>query len=183
MELNKYLKGIKAGEEKSFEDLFKKIHSSICYYAYYLINDYSVAEDIVEDVLLNIWNNRENINIKSSLKSYIFKSVHNQAINVLLNRKIKKNSVNELISEEKWQFLMEVIICDDEIIEKIESQETENRIHEIINTLPEQRRKIFILSRFEGKTNLEIADSLNISVSTVKTHIYRALESIKTIFD
>ena len=122
---------------------------------------------------------RIRIKIKGSLRSYLYKAVRNQAINVLIHKNTRKYSVNKLLSGEAWSTIQEILDADDYIIEKIEAGETEDKIKAIIDTLPEQCRKIFLFSRFEDKTNLEIAGQLKISVNTVKTQIYRALEIIK----
>ena len=179
MQLNKYWLKIQYGDEKSLEALFKEINSTLCNYAYYLTGDQFAAEEIVQDVFLKIWQNRENIKLSGSLKSYLLKSVRNHSINYLLHKKTKKNTVNKLQPDESWQTIRDIIEDDDFIVEKLEAKDTEKKIKAIVDTLPEHCREVFLLSRIENKTNKEIALSLKISVNTVKTQIYRALTNIK----
>lgn len=183
MELNKFWKGIQEGDEKSLEGLFREINASLSVYAAYLIEDDAVAEEIVQDVFLKIWQDREKLLIKGSLKAYLYKSVKNKAINILIQNKTKKSSVNKLLSNESWQYIQETFDFNDYIIEKLEADEIMERIREIIKTLPEQCRRIILLSRFENKSNKEIAMNLRISEHTVKAHIYKAMESIKKVLD
>ncbi len=179
MYLNKYWNGICKGDEKSLEELFREINSSLCYYAYYMTEDHEISEEIVQDVFIKIWQDRDKIKINGSLKSYLYKATRNQSINHLIRKKTKKYSVNITFPENNWHTIQDTFDSKDYIIEKIEAKETENRIKEIIDTLPEQCRRVFLLSRFDEKSNAEIAFHLKISVNTVKTHIYKALELIK----
>jgi len=179
MYLNKYWNGIREGNEKSLNELFREINSSLYYYAYYITEDHVVSEEIVQDVFIKIWQDRNKIKINGSLKSYLYKATRNQSINHLIHKKTKKYAVNILFPENNWHTLEDVCDSEDYIIEKIEAKETENTIKKIIDTLPAQCRRVFLLSRFEEKSNPEIAIQLKISVNTVKTHIYKALDLIK----
>jgi RNA polymerase sigma-70 factor (ECF subfamily) len=87
--------------------------------------------------------------------------------------------VSVLVSDEIWQYLKDYSYFNDNIIEKLEADDSEKLIDRIIETLPEQCKEIFKLSKHKSLTNIEIAQQLNISVSTVKTQIYRALEIIR----
>ena len=179
MYLNKYWQGICEGDEKALEALFREINKSLFYYALYLTEDYATSEEIVQDVFVKIWQDRHRIVIKGSLKSYLYKSIRNHAINILIHKKTKKFSVNRIMPGNIWEVMQEILDAEDHIVEKIEAGETEKKIRAIIDGLPEQCRRVFILSRFEDKSNTEIAIQLKISANTVKTHIYRALELIR----
>jgi len=179
MELKKYWQGIQAGDEKSLEGLFREINSQLCYYATFLLEDESTAREVVQDVFLKIWQDREKIIIRGSLRSYLFKSVKNKAINILIKHKTKRASVNKLLSGESWEVIQENFEFDDFIIERITAAEMDQRIMAYVNELPEQCRKVFLLSRVENLSNKEIAMQLKISEHTVKAHLYKALESIR----
>ncbi len=182
MNLNKYWTGIQDGDEKSLEGLFKEMHSPLFYYSIYLTENQFIAEEIVEDVFIKIWQDRNKINLKGSLRAYLYKAVRNHSINFLIKKKTKKYAVHQLMDEENWNNMQEHIYTDDFIIEHIEAKETEARLNTIIDYLPERCKMIFLLSRFEGKSNNEIADMLKISPNTVKVQIYRALEIISSFF-
>ena len=88
-------------------------------------------------------------------------------------------SVNKTISEEEWQFIKDTYQINDFIIENIERNDTDILIRKIIEILPEKCREVFLLSRYENLSNEEIAQKMDISVNTVRAHIYHALEVIR----
>lgn len=179
MNLNEYWNGIQQDDEGALERLFNQTYENLCQYAFYITENRFLSEEIVQDVYLKIWQGRHKLLIKGSFRSYLYKSVHNHSINAILSQKSKKSSVNRLLSGESWQVIVEWLEFDDYIIERIETSDTEKIVTEVIKKLPEQCRKIFELSRYEDKSNKEIAHHLKISENTVKTQIYRALNKIK----
>lgn len=179
MNLDKYWDGICADDVKALELLFDASYKHLVRYAQYLTEDTSASEEVVQDVYFKMWEDRHKIDIHGSLNSYLYKTVHNHCINRIASQNTKRNKVNRLLSEEKWQYIIEWLDYDDYIIEHIEAKETESKIKKIIEGLPEQCRKIFELSRFENKSNKEIALFLKISVNTVKVQIFRALTAIR----
>jgi RNA polymerase sigma-70 factor (ECF subfamily) len=173
---------IKNGGIAALRELFNQTNKSLLKYSYSINHDRFLAEEVVQDVFVNLWNNRGNIEIKVSVKSYLYQSVHNLTINKIKQQKIKHNSVSMLVSEEFWQYLEETSPIDDSIIEKLEADDLENIIRKAIESLPDQCREIFILSRNYQMTNSEIAQKMNLSVSTVKTQIYRAIDKVREEF-
>ncbi len=172
---------IKKGDERAFEALFKNMGSSLYYFAFRLVHDEVKSEEIVHDVFIKLWQGRSNINLHGSLKAYLFRAVHNHAINWLVQQKTNKLSSSILISDEAWHKILNVCNCNSYLIEAIEARETEKIIQNVIDDLPEQCREVFKLSRFELKSNKEISEKFGISPNTVRTHIYRALEKIRSV--
>lgn len=170
---------IKKGEEKALKELLLNVGPSLINFAFKVTNDAHLAEESVHDVFLRIWHNRETIDIKWSVKTYLYQAVHNQSINEVNKFKANKYSISKPITTEAWQIVEENYEVNSFLIEKIEAEDTERDINQIIMELPSQCREIFNLSRFEHKSNDEIATLMNISVSTVKTQIFRALEKIR----
>lgn len=166
---------IKEGDKKPFELLFKGLFSELCNYAFQYTADRILSEKVVQDVFLNIWQNRENIIPGKSIKVYIIQEVHNSCINRLIQ---KKNINNVFLPEESLLFIQESTQINSFLLEKLESEDTERIIKQIIQTLPVVCREIFTLSRFENKSNQEIAEKLNVTVGTVRSQIYNALEKI-----
>lgn len=173
---------IKDGEISALRELFNQTNKSMLRYSYSITHDRFLAEEVVQDVFVNVWNNREQIEIKGSVKSYLYQAVHNLTINKLKQIKNKHNSVGMLVSEEFWQYLEETKSLDDTIVEKLEAEDIEIIIRKAIESLPDQCKEIFILSRECQMTNNEIAKKLNLSVSTVKTQIYRAIDKVREEF-
>ena len=164
---------LKKGKEDAYIFLYRKYSQRLFGYALTLTNDRAMAEDIIQNVFLRIWEHRKKLNITTSVRSYLFKSIYNEFI----NQYKKKGST--LILEEKYFHLLEEIIteADDQSWEptlaKIESE---------INNLPPKCKEIFILSRKEGLTNVEIAAIRNLSVKTIEGHIHKAFMILRAIF-
>ncbi|MBN2213143.1 MAG: RNA polymerase sigma-70 factor [Bacteroidales bacterium] len=181
MDLNKYWTGIKQGDEKMLRELFMKMNVALCRYAFCLTEDRFVAEEIVQDVFIKLWQDRGKILIRNSLRSYLYRSVRNSSINAIYSLNTKKAAVNKLLSGESWEIIMNMLDDDDYIIEKIEAKEVEKMINEVIKSLPEQCRKIFEMSRFQNKSRGDIARAFKISENTVKVQIHKALCRIREV--
>ncbi|QGY42416.1 RNA polymerase sigma-70 factor [Maribellus comscasis] len=172
------VESLKKGNQKSFELVFKTYYTRLCTYAFDYTRQLETAEDLVKDFFLNLWQNREKIEIKTSLSGYLFRSVHNLCLNYLERQK-KKNP--EIPSDNLYliELKQKQPFTPDYPIGNLLASEMEGQILEIVDKLPEQCREIFKLSRFEELPHKKIAEKLNISERTVKTQIYRALKKIK----
>ena len=169
---------IKKGNHKSFEVVFKGYYSKLCTYAFQYTKQLEVAEDLVKDMFVHLWEKKETLEIKSSLSGYLFRSVHNSCVNYLEREKIKHAnfSIDEIPALE---LKMKQPFSIDYPIGQFLAREMENQIEAEIEKLPDQCREIFKLSRFEGLSHKKIAEKLNISENTVKTQIFRALKKLK----
>lgn len=155
----------------AFEALFKLHYSSLCLTAIRITGDKAIAEDMVQEVFLQVWKKRETIQIESSLKAYLHKSVIHQSLNYHRQQKA-------LIERQQIHFLDR-----DEDINPIEQQifskDTQTKIDQVINCLPEGCRRVFVLSRFEQMSYKQIASTLNISVKTVENQMVKALKVLR----
>jgi RNA polymerase sigma-70 factor, ECF subfamily len=172
------LRGIQSGDQRAFSMLLRLYFHSLTLFAGSIINNPETAKDIVQEVFLKLWNNRGSFEIKSSLKSYLYKTVHNFCIDHLrkeLRSKVKTVSYDDL------SFRLEVfeIKDSDPLFEFFFSEEMETALQKAIDQLPVQCRQIFTLNRFEQLSYAEISERLNISLSTVKTQMIRAMHKIK----
>jgi RNA polymerase sigma-70 factor, ECF subfamily len=165
-------------DDKSFGLLFQNNYSKLCTFARDYIQNPEIAEEIVQDIFIKIWNLRENLVIKSSLRAYLYKMVHNHSLNY-----IRDHSTHKTIIEEKMDNL-EILDnvshgeIGNPIFESILSDEAEINLKHALLQLPEQCREIFIACRFDGLSYAEIAQKKSISVSTVKTQMGRAMEKL-----
>jgi len=159
---------------QAYEVLFKEYYKFLCSYAYGLTRDRHVAEEIVEDFFVTLWNNRQKINITTSVRSYFIGSVHNRCLNYLQREKTKFNfsqDISKLIDKEE-------IIGDRLITVEVPSlltNELENALAKAIEKLPPGCKEIFLLSRYNDLSYEEIARKLNVSLNTVKTQMKVAL--------
>ena len=147
--------------------LFKSHYQNLCAYAYLFLKDADVSEDTVQEVFYKLWKNREKISVDSSVKSYLFRAVRNGCMNVLEHIKVKEGYVDSTAHGLEGDQHTSV---DQAIV-----NELEQKIKETIDLLPTERRKIFMMSRYEGLKYREIAEELDISVKTVENQMYKAL--------
>ena len=158
------------GNKANFDFFFDKYYQGLCVYAFRILKSKSEAEDIVEDFFVRILENRTNIRIESSVKSYFIRSVHNRCLDYIAHQKvIASHEVYRLkmMNEEDFQ---EYPLIDTELKLQIEKA---------IQNLPDGIRETFILNRFEGLKYQQIADQENISVKTVEYRISKALNILR----
>lgn len=162
--------GLKNKDKTVFDFAFSYYYTGLCTYARRWVNNPDVAEDLVQDFFVRLWTDSSKIEITSSLKSYFFTSVKNRAINHLKHIKIKE------------KFGVQVITGSNEEYSNWELTEPEltELIEKGMQKLPPRCREIFILSRFEGKDNVKIAEMLGISKRTVELQISNALKILRT---
>lgn len=168
------IRRIRQGDRKAFDFLCKEYYAAFISYArLFLPTD--GAEDVVQDVLLNIWRGREKLMEDSSLQNYILRSIYNRA----MNRLSKDRSAADY---RQWYRLsiasLTSFYCNPEnndSIRRLYSKDLRNKIDSAVMSLPPKCREVFRLSYIEHKSTKEIATELGISTSTVSNHIHNAL--------
>lgn len=172
------LQRIKLGDEKAFDTLYRAYYEKLCRFSYAIIHEYRAAEEIVDDVMLNVWNNHLNLQIET-LFGYLVKAVRNNSIKLIKSTSFQHN--NHLVSlSEDGLLLWHYISNPDSPIGWIIEKEMEDKLQAIISSLPVETRRVFKMSREENMTYKEIANTLGLSTDTVKYHIKRALKIIRT---
>lgn len=160
---------IRDGDSATFKQVFSSCYEGLCHYAYTILRDADEAEDVVQSMFMKLWERRKDLEIKDALKGYLFRAVHNQCLNNIEHRAVKK----------KYQ---------DDNLESISSSvqhsetfpnELDEKIKKIVDSLPQQCRTIFIMSRYEELPHAEIAKNLNISVNTIQNQICKALKILR----
>ncbi|MEN8157170.1 MAG: RNA polymerase sigma-70 factor [Bacteroidota bacterium] len=159
------------GDTTAFELIFRHYYPGLVIYTSNFTRDHDQAEEIVQDFFSRLWEKHMNITSAQSLKSYCFQSVKNRALNFLRDKKVKSDYVNEIeqLSRENLLFNEDLYV----------TSELQDRIELAIGGLPDKCKEVFVLSRFKGFSNEEIAVNLNISKRTVETHISKAIKVLK----
>lgn len=134
------------------------------------MKDQGLAEDIVQELFISLWNRRESLQIRTSLQTYLFTSNRYQIIKAVRSR-VQNSSL--------FQNLEERILTSSDSDALLYSKELRDRVTKIVSQLPEKCREIFLLSREQQLSNTEIARKLNISVKTVENQITIALRKIR----
>lgn len=165
----KLFESFKNGDKVAYEQLFKTHYNSLCRFAFSFIKDKDDAEDIVQELFVKLWSNSSKLEINTSIKAYLFRSVRNTCMNYLKHEKVKnlyfQNGSSTQVSEEYTDHLA--------------NEELSHLIHASIEELPEKRKEIFLLSRSEGLKYAEIAKQLSISIKTVETQMGLALKFLR----
>ena len=148
---------IKSGDENLFNQLFDDYYTSLCFFFFCFLQDLDLSRSLVQEVFVNLWVKRDNIDVSHSVKSYLYNSVKNKSIDYI--RKEKKK--------------IHIYDFSDDIIQSpfkdlVEEAELNDRINRSINELPEKCKEIFKLCRFDGLKYSQIAEQLDISIKTVE---------------
>ena len=160
---------------KEFEQIFNSLQPRLYTYCRKYIDDSEQAKDIVQECFVYLWENRNDAIV--SYESYLFRAVHNRCISHLRSRKVHADyeaSVKQSLKE------MEIHPETPTPLTELYQKEINEILQHCLEKLPEKCRLVFIMSRYQGMKNQEIADKLNLSVRTVDAHIYHALKIIKT---
>ncbi|MBU2904326.1 RNA polymerase sigma-70 factor [Arenibacter algicola] len=159
------IEGLKKGNEGAYGFLVEHYHNRLCIYANSLIRDDLMAEDIVQNVFVQVWEKRHKLKHDFSLENYLYKSVHNKFI----DQYRKGKAVMAL--EKKYIAALELAV---EEKDEIQEQKILNILFDAIQELPPKCKQIFLMSKKEGLTNMEISEYLNVSKKTVEGQITKA---------
>ncbi len=164
------ISALKKGDETAYGFLVDEFHPKLHAYALSLINDFSMAQDIVQTVFLKTWQFRQKLDARFSIQGFLYKLVYNEFVNTY-----QKNQSTLLLQRKYIESLNEVVEkTDKEELAKLVALATK----EIAN-LPTKCQQIFNLSKSEGLTNMEIAEYLNISVKTVENQMTKAYSILR----
>lgn len=163
------LKQVSEGSETAFSQLFHSFHHQLGDYIFYLTKSLPLAEEIVQDVFMKIWEKREQLETVNNFGAYLFTISKNQAFNVL------RQQAREAV---KLQKLASHVTSEQEVLEP-DMEKYFILIDTAVSQLPAQQQKVWLLSRQEGLKHEEIATRLSLSRETVKRHISLALTSIR----
>lgn len=167
------IEAVKNGDQKVFKRLFETYYNPMVRFAYRYVNSEAIAEGIVQNIFLWVWENRETWNVEGKLKTYLFRAVKYKALDHERHERIKEEYSKSL-------YLNKEPVNYSEIPFEVEEEsEFVKRARQAIEELPERPRMVYKLSRLEGLTYNEIAVVLEISFKTVETHMSRALHILR----
>lgn len=152
-----------------FEQLFRAHYASLVGYALKLIKERGQAEDIVQQVFVTLWEKRDELTIDGNPRSYLLRSTHNACLNHIKHLKVREEHATHVKSESEQS----------DAADHLEQEEFRTRVQELIRALPPQCRKIFLMSRLQGKKYQEIAADLQLSVKTVENQMGKALKILR----
>lgn len=166
------------GDPAAYRFLFKEYYVALCVYALRYTREKTAAEEVVHETIVKIWERKEKIEITDTVVGYLYKAVQNNALNYL-----KRQQIKHKYSEEFSKRLREAedffTISQETGHSVLLAKELESKITEAIESLPDQCREIFKLSRFYGLKNQEIANKKGVTINTVQKQISIALEKLR----
>lgn len=164
------VKGIRSRNKDVFEAVFKQFAPSMYNIAVRYVKNEDDANDMVQDVFLNLWKGAENLDERAPINHYLARAT----VNTCLNR-IKKDQRKEVYAKE--QMLTATPSENNHTL--LEHKELEAKYHSALEKLPDQCRRVFEMSRLKGLSPAEIAEQLNISINTVYAHLTTALKRLR----
>ncbi len=166
----KVCESIRNGDKHAFESVFKTYYKILCSYANQIIADSDNSEEIVQEMFFQLWQKKEFLFIETSLKSYLFRAVHNSCLNFIKHNKIKLAYSSSYLHQNETsgsQYLLD------------ESEELRVLIGKAVEKLPPERKKVFMMIRYEERKYQEVADILGISVKTVENQMGKAMQFLR----
>ncbi len=162
---------IRGGDKDAFEYVFKTYYGQLCGYARQIVLDPDASEEIIQELFFQLWQKKESLQVNTSLKSYLFRAVHNSCLN-----HIKHHKIRDAYSQ---NFKLENIDNSVSDSQNLEVKELQMRITKAIELLPPERKKVFMMIRFEERKYKEVADILGISVKTVENQMGKAMQFLR----
>ena len=167
-------------ENIKFEDIYLSYFSKMKHFATeYVISDED-AENIVQDVFVELWENKEMLNMHMNLIAYLFTTIKNKCLNHIRHKIVVQNTATKMQEEYLISLRMNLDSLETFDNKLFSDQDIEKVINRALDSLPEKCRTIFFMSKIEGKKQKEIAQELNISINTVGTQIGIAYKKLRT---
>lgn len=164
------LKKLKDGDVSAYKELFDVYYLPLCIYSLKFSNSIQQSEDIVQDLFMKFWDKKLYLHLDGGIKSYLYKAVKN---NTLLLKRKEAKYIFEEIEEEVFK------IFDNEFTEVSALEEDKKKLFIEVEQLPTKRKEVFKAIVLDGLKYKEVAEQLNVSLNTVKTHYSRALKQLR----
>ncbi len=164
-----FLPGLRKGDQQAYKGLFERYYPVLTVFAARYVDSLEVAKEVAQEVFVKLYQKRETIHIRQSLKAYLFRAVYHTCINTLEAQQRRQDHHHSAFRQQPQS----------DFSDNLEETEAVQRIYKAIEKLPDQCRRIFTMNRFEDMTNQEIADELGLSKRTVETQISKALKLLR----
>ncbi|MDP3462158.1 MAG: RNA polymerase sigma-70 factor [Bacteroidales bacterium] len=167
------IQGLTKGDRRVFEEIFNTYYAPLCSYCLRYVSGPEEAEEIVQDLFFKLWVKRNELAINTSLQAYLYRAVRNYALNYLKHKKTHKE-FEDYVGFQTQQTSVNPV-------SGLEEDEMQHIMKLAVLSLPEKRREIFEMSRYDGLKNAEIAEKLNLSLKTVENQMTRAFEQLRVV--
>lgn len=168
----KLVERLQKGDLESFDLIYNKYSEKLYAFSFKYLRSTDEAEELVQSVFLKIWENHKNVRKESSFKSYLFTIAYHDICKLFRKRNYQQKYIRDTLYESTQS--------SSEVEEGIDNQSILEEVQQIINTLPERQKTIFVKSRQDGKPSKEIAEELGLSSGTVDNYISGSLKLIRS---
>ena len=166
---------IKKSDEVAFKKIYELYSNRLSGYLFKLLKSEILVQEVLQDVFLRIWNNRQNIDAEKSFRSYLFRIAENLVYDLFRKAALDRKLKAEIISNSCQYY--------EHVEEQMFTKENLHLLQNAIDALPPQRRQVFRLCKIEGKSYDEVSKLLGISASTISDHIVKATKFLKAYLD
>ena len=166
---------LQKGNERAFTTIYERYHKLLYVVAFKYLKDNDTAKDAVQQIFLKLWESRTLLSIQINLRNYLYTMLKNHLLNEIRN--------NYTALEKNYELAQETIEYENEILEKLEEKEMNEQLYRAISDLPEQKKIVCLYKLEKGLSNQEIAEKMQISIPTVKTHYWQAIKLLREHFD
>ena len=165
---NRVVRGLKRGDQQTFEAVYKAYSNSLRIYATNILQDAEAAYEVVQDTFMAVWMNRKTLDETKSFRNYLLRAVHNNSLKLIKTEEARKAREERAMEEQKqdWE-------------ETSKSARGVEVLIPAIERLPEQSRRVLQMSYWEEKKNSIIAEELSISIRTVETILYKVKKKLR----
>jgi RNA polymerase sigma-70 factor (ECF subfamily) len=165
------LEKVKKGDTNAFSLIFTAYYRDLSIFACHFTNSTDIAEEIVQDIFVLFWGNRTSLQITTSLKSYLLKTVQNRCFDWKRHQKVRDNYSEKILANSA--------VSENDTENYILYSELENRIEQALGELPNEYAVAFRMNRYEGLTYPEIAEKAGVSVRTIEVRMGKALQILR----
>ena len=169
--ITSYVNLFRSGKEEGFNYFFNEYYKPLCFFASRYVSEKPAVEDIITDSFIKLWDKKEIFETEAGLKAYLYKTVHNACLRWLQQKQNRSIHIRS--------YLNQLDTIEQTCCHNIIKAETINLLHEAIQQLPAQCKKIFAKLCFEGKSVSEIADEMNLTISTIKNQKARGIKLLQ----
>lgn len=166
---------LQKGNERAFTAIYERYHKLLYVLAYKYLKDNDTAKDAVQQIFLKLWESRSLFSIHINLRNYLYTMLKNHLLNEIRN--------NYTALEKNYELAQETIEYENEILSKLEEKEMTEQLYRAIDGLPEQKKAVCLYKLKDSLSNQEIAEKMQISIPTVKTHYSQAIKLFREHFD
>jgi RNA polymerase sigma-70 factor (family 1) len=167
------LEKVREGDKAAFSYIFSAYYRDLVLFSVTFTKDIDNSEEIVQNIFVEFWENRDTINVNTSLKSYLLKTVQNKCLDLIRHLKIREKYSNKVIENSA--------LTENDTENYILRSELEQNIDQVLSQLPEEIAEAFRMNRFDGLKYQEIAEKQNVSVRTIEVRIGKALNLLRKL--